>query len=42
MLWSKFRRTEITMLDFNEGKACDAGIRRLEESAKASRTTFRL
>lgn len=41
MIWSKFQRIEIAMLDFNEGKACDAIIRRLEKSANATRTDVR-
>jgi hypothetical protein len=41
MIWSKFQRIEIAMLNFNEGKACDAIIRRLEKSANATRSGLR-
>lgn len=41
MIWSKFQGIEIAMLNFNEGKACDAIIRRLEKSADATRTDVR-
>src|SRR5262249_29074094 len=41
MIWSKFQRIEIAMLNFNEGEACDAIIRRLEKSANATRRDVR-